>query len=133
MSKSNKQKQCTFYVDGMHCPSCELLIEKKLLKNDNIEYVDASLSDNRVHIEYTGEKPDIDELNEQVEDLGYQFVTHKIKRDNSPVISFSGGQMKVNPTKLSYYTKIVLVVISLLIAFYFFEKLQVGQYVSVDS
>jgi copper chaperone CopZ len=29
---SNKIKDCTLYVDGMHCASCEVLIEKKLLK-----------------------------------------------------------------------------------------------------
>jgi sulfite exporter TauE/SafE/copper chaperone CopZ len=131
--KKSKQNQCTFYVEGMHCPSCELLIEKKLLKNDNIEYADASLSNNKVQVEYTGEKPDLKKLNKQVEDLGYQFVTHKVKKDEAPTISFKGGELRVNQQKFSYYFKILLVVASLLVAFYFFEKLQVGQFVSVDA
>ena len=46
----NLESSCTLYIDGMHCPSCEVLIEKKLLKQDNIESVDASQSKASVDI-----------------------------------------------------------------------------------
>lgn len=43
--KPNDQsnKQC-YYVQGMHCPSCELLIEKEIKKHVGIDKVDVSLS-----------------------------------------------------------------------------------------
>ncbi|NIT04254.1 hypothetical protein GTO10_05030, partial [Candidatus Saccharibacteria bacterium] len=50
MTKTDKRinkeniKEATYYVKGMHCASCELIIEKELLKNEDIESVEASNS-----------------------------------------------------------------------------------------
>ena len=41
----------------MHCASCEILIEKKLLEFENIKSVNASTGKGEVVIEYEGEKP----------------------------------------------------------------------------
>lgn len=45
----------TYYVKGMHCASCEVLIEKKLLKIPGIKAVDASTANGRAVIEFEGE------------------------------------------------------------------------------
>ena len=52
----------SYFVKGMHCASCEILIEKKLLKIPGIKSVEAS-SNGGVTIEYEGEKPSIENLN----------------------------------------------------------------------
>ena len=56
-------KKYLYKVKGMHCASCEVLIEKKLLELDGIEFVDASLSDESVLIGYTKTRLSVDTLN----------------------------------------------------------------------
>lgn len=74
-----KSKTCTYYVQGMHCQACELLIEKKLEKLPNISNVDASLTDKTVtfHVE-RGKKHSIDQYNEVLEELGYSLSDEPI-------------------------------------------------------
>ncbi len=59
---ASRQKQ-TYFVKGMHCAACEILIEKKLLEIPGITSVDASTANSQAVIEYSGEKPTIDTLN----------------------------------------------------------------------
>ena len=53
----NKNKEAVFYVKGMHCASCELNIERKLLELENVKSVEASLNKGEVVVEYEREKP----------------------------------------------------------------------------
>lgn len=67
-----------YYVNGMHCPSCELLIEKTLIDKSNVEKVDASLNNKVVNINYKDDNSfDINELNNIFADLGYEFSENK--------------------------------------------------------
>ena len=43
--------QSTYYIHGMHCASCEILIEKKIIKELTVNMVDANLSKNVVIVE----------------------------------------------------------------------------------
>ena len=49
--------QKTYAVTGMHCPSCEAIIEKRLLKLDRIVKAEASMSRGTVTISCEGEPP----------------------------------------------------------------------------
>jgi uncharacterized protein len=49
--------QKTYAVTGMHCPSCEAIIEKRLLKLDGIVTAEASISKGTVTISCEGEPP----------------------------------------------------------------------------
>lgn len=130
----NKVKECTFYVDGMHCASCEVLIEKKLLKQEGIESVDASLKGKRLKINYVGDAmPDTASLNKEFKELGYKFSKNKFKRKDTPAFKFQNGSLVVNPDKIKNIVRTATVLISLIVAFFVFENLQLGQYVSVDS
>lgn len=130
----SKNTHCTLYVEGMHCPSCELLIEKKLLKKENVKAVDASLGSGKVEIELEdSDKLNINELNEEFEKYNYKFSTKKVKGYSKPFISFQGGQMQINPKKSKSFFTSVLVFFGLIVAFFAFESLKLGQYVSVDS
>src|SRR3989339_1997289 len=71
-------KECVYYIRGMHCPSCEILIEKKLLEFENIKSVEASTSRGEVTIEYDGEKPSLDKLNDTFKKAGYVFFDQSL-------------------------------------------------------
>lgn len=136
MSKRRKKSKSkrTIYVDGMHCASCEVLIEKKLLKQEGIQSVDASLKGNKVELSYQGDKnPDINDLNKEFKSYGYTFSNNKFEKDETAVVSIQDGSLIINSEKLKLYFKMFVITLSFLIAFYLFEKLQLGQYVSVDS
>jgi len=62
-----------FYIKGMHCASCEILIEKELLKLSNVKSVEASMAKGEVLIEYEGEKPSAVALNKIFKKQGYVF------------------------------------------------------------
>ena len=57
-----------YHVSGMHCPACELLVEKKIEKLEIIKNVNAVLSDKKVYLE-TGAEISSDELLAQVNEL----------------------------------------------------------------
>lgn len=66
-------KEKTYFVKGMHCAACEVLIEKKLLEIPGVKAVDASTAARRAVIEYEGEKPGIDSLNNIFRKDNYTF------------------------------------------------------------
>ena len=70
---SKKIEEHTYYVKGMHCASCEILIEKKLLELGNIKSVEASTVKGKTLIEYDGEKPTLGRLNGVFKKEGYIF------------------------------------------------------------
>jgi len=57
----------------MHCASCEILIEKKLLELGNIKSVEASTAKGEVLIEYEGGRPTLERLNEIFKKEDYIF------------------------------------------------------------
>lgn len=66
-------KEQNFFVKGMHCASCEILIEKRLLEQERIKSVEAKADKGEVLIEYTGEKTDTNQINKIFKDQGYVF------------------------------------------------------------
>lgn len=71
--KNKNIKKCAYRVAGMHCASCELLIEKRLLKESGVKVVDASKLSEEVRIEYDGEKPDLKKINKMFKKNNYEF------------------------------------------------------------
>jgi len=66
-------KEHTYFVSGMHCSSCELLIEKELLKLKDIKSVDASTGKGEVTIEYEDKFPSPEALTELFKKSNYRF------------------------------------------------------------
>jgi len=88
--KTNKNiKEFTYYVEGMHCASCEVLIERKLLEIKKIKSVEASTSRQQVLIEYEGERPTLGELNEIFVKEGYVFYDQPEKKNGKKSRVFS--------------------------------------------
>ncbi|NTV98401.1 MAG: heavy-metal-associated domain-containing protein, partial [Chlorobiaceae bacterium] len=57
----------------MHCPSCKLIIERKLIQLPGITSVRASVAEKNVTIGYEGSKPSTDQLNDVLQGNGYVF------------------------------------------------------------
>ncbi len=73
------QREYTYFVRGMHCASCEILIEKKLLSLEGIKSVEASADKGSVLVVYDGKKPDINALNEIFKRENYLFFDRPLK------------------------------------------------------
>jgi sulfite exporter TauE/SafE/copper chaperone CopZ len=133
MDKDKKLKNCTLYVDGMHCASCEILIEKKLLKENGIEAVDATLKDGVVNIAYVGKTPDVEKLNDTLETYGYSLSEEKIARIDAPLLRINkNGDIAFNTEKLrSAYSTFIIVAI-VVIAYLVIENLGLARF-SVDA
>jgi len=127
--------QKTFYVDGMHCPSCELLIEKKLLKYSQVEAADASLKNGCVNIQL---KPDthldLSEINKEFTEHGYTFGKNPFPNKKRSMLMVDGnGNMTINWRRVGGALKVLFIVIILLAAFFAVERMQLGRLVSINE
>ena len=66
-------KEHIYKVQGMHCASCEILIEKKLLDIPNIKSVDASTANGEVIVKYEGDRPNPERLSKIFKEENYTF------------------------------------------------------------
>ena len=89
-------KEYTYFVNGMHCASCEIIIEKKLLEFKEIKSVDAKTEKGEVLIEYVGEKPSLNQLNKCFREEKYIF-------SDKPILFSKKGFMR------SVLTAIILI------------------------
>lgn len=80
MPEKNLCSEKQYFVEGMHCASCELLIENKLLEKENIKSVEVSQKDKSVLIEFTGDAPNPNKLNKLFKKDGYTFYDSKDER-----------------------------------------------------
>jgi sulfite exporter TauE/SafE/copper chaperone CopZ len=74
-------KEQVYFVEGMHCASCEILIEKKLLELPQIKSADANLGRGEVIIRFEDAAPPNETLNKIFKKEGYVFSD---KRENTP-------------------------------------------------
>ncbi len=69
-----------YHISGMHCPACELVVEKKIGKLKIIKNVNAVLGDKKIYIEteeVVSAEELIDEVNMLIKPDGYEIsITH---------------------------------------------------------
>lgn len=135
LSTQDNIKECTLYAQGMHCASCEVLIEKKLLKHEKVESVDASQANGKVTVFYRGAAPVLEEVNTEFAELGYTFSEKKAKqRQQAPLIGFgTHGELRINPGRLHRLLRILGGAVLLLFVFILFERSGLSSQVSVSS
>jgi sulfite exporter TauE/SafE/copper chaperone CopZ/plastocyanin len=109
-------EEFVYYVKGMHCASCELLIEKELLKMENIKSVEASTNKGSVRIIYQGERPKIQRLNSIFKSQGYTFFEKPIKLE-----------------KTNYFTNVILPAILVIFLFFVLKNSPLAGLVNVTS
>lgn len=61
-------------VEGMTCAHCKSAVEGALGKLSGVEKAEVDLSANEVSVEYEEDKVSVEEMNEAIEDQGYDVV-----------------------------------------------------------
>lgn len=116
-NRLSKIKEAKFSVEGMHCPSCELLIEKRLLEEQGVKAVEATAGRNEIIIEYLGKMPSAKVLNKIFEKDGYVF-SQKLEKEEK---------------KSRDFLTIFLVAVFLILGFLALGKLGYSSFVRIDS
>lgn len=108
-----------YYVKGMHCASCEILIEKELLNLENIKSVESNAGKGEVLVEFIGEKPEIEKLNSLFKKDDYLFSDKKLEEKND--FNRAG------------FLKIFVVSFLLIGGFLYLNKLGLSDWINVNS
>lgn len=70
-------------IYGMHCSSCEVVLEKEIKEISGIKWCRASHKKNEIEIGYQGEFPE-KEINEKIRNCGYHTEKNEGKHKNKP-------------------------------------------------
>lgn len=119
MAKEHKYK-----VKGMHCASCEIIIEKKLLEIPNIKSVDASTSNGEVLVEYEGDKPNPEKLSKIFKEENYTFSDLNEKQEEKK----QDNSNKANSTLVAFNIAIFVI-----IGFLLLDKMGIANFMSLSS
>lgn len=114
-------KRQTYYIKGMHCASCELIIEKKLLAFPGVEFADASLARGEVVFAYRENRPKVNELTKDFVSSGYLFSEQPFNKQPD-----KGQEVKVE-------SSVLLPALTIIIAFILLERLGLSSLVNVNS
>lgn len=73
-----KLKEMDLPIEGMHCASCVLSLNKTFEKVEGVESVDADLASNKLHLTVNPKKLPFDEIETLVKNLGFELHTDEI-------------------------------------------------------
>lgn len=138
MSKNNKGKipPIRYFVQGMHCASCEMIIEKKIGKEKGVSSVEVDLNKGQVLIN-TKSHTHISEsyLNYLFKDDGYTFSVKPLSKNNKLELDQSECEVTCTteesteePNYMPYAIAIILVM-----GFYLLQKSGFTSLISVNS
>jgi sulfite exporter TauE/SafE/copper chaperone CopZ len=115
----------TYHVSGMHCPACEIVVEKKLIELDGVRSVEASVPKGTVLIEHEGRAPAVSRLNELFKDEGYAFSL------SAP----AGGSLAgaTGSSRAASFSKVAIAVIVSLVLIVLLQKAGLTKLVTVNS
>lgn len=126
--------QKTYYISGMHCASCELLIEKRLLREQNVKTADASMSNKTLHISHEESAPRIKDMNTWFKEDGYTFSEEPRKEQKTPLIYVVEGKgLQVDKKTLKKKMRTLVKVFTVFFVLYLIEKAGAARYVSVND
>lgn len=63
----------TFNVEGMHCNSCGMLIEMRLIEEVGVKSAKIDFPSKKLEIEFDNQKIKLDNLKNIIKELGYQL------------------------------------------------------------
>ncbi|MBI5126977.1 sulfite exporter TauE/SafE family protein [Candidatus Roizmanbacteria bacterium] len=72
-----KLKKATLYINGMHCPSCDVLMNDKFREEANVIDVKPDFQHQKVEVFYTGHL-DRTVLNNKIKQFGYEIVEGEV-------------------------------------------------------
>ena len=121
-------KEHIYKVEGMHCASCEIIIEKKLLEVQNVKSVDASTAKGEVVIEYEGNRPNPERLSRIFSEENYKFYDRSSSANSHELADTGASGKKANPTLVAFNIAIFII-----IAFLFLQKMGIADFLSINS
>jgi len=122
-------KQHIYKVEGTHCASCEILIEKKLLEEaKNIKSVDVSSAKGRVVIAYEGDRPNPSRLSKMFAEEKYRFSDFVAPEITAEQGTRTNKEKGVNSTLIAFNIAIFVI-----IGFLVLQKIGIADFLSVGS
>lgn len=73
-----KLKEMDLPIEGMHCASCVLSLNKTFEKVEGVESVNADLASNKLHLTVNPKKLPFDEIETLVKNLGFELHTDEV-------------------------------------------------------
>lgn len=89
-----EHKKTTLYIDGMHCPSCDILVRDQFGRAKNVKNVCANYKNHTAEIEYEGDL-NIAELNKSINSFGYHIAKKPLTQDSYGKKLFEAGAIAV--------------------------------------
>ena len=98
-----KKRFVQVQIEGMHCRSCEITIERKFRELPGVDKVDVNADKGLAHIVYFGEAPKVESLQEAVSESGYRVLgfLNNSSRSNKPKRGLSGDI--ISSERLSFW------------------------------
>lgn len=88
----SKLKKTTLFIEGMHCPSCDVLVEDEFGTCPSVTSVKANYHTQTVEVTHRGTLP-VDQLNKKIGQFGYSIYksSDKFKRESIGKRVFDAG------------------------------------------
>jgi len=122
-------KEHIYKVEGMHCASCEILIEKKLLEIQNVKAVEASTGNGQVVVEYEGDRPNPERLSKIFKEENYSFSDFDAPKSRPQSRTEEAYTGKKSSATLVAFN----IAIFIIIAFLVLDKMGVANFLSLSS
>lgn len=110
---NSQLKKFELKIHGMHCASCEIIIERKLKKVAGIEKIDINHANGKARL-LCSQEPDIRALNELVKSDGYHISLWNERNNN--ISSFNSHQNTI----IDYFQ--IAAIFFLIVSIYYFLK-----------
>ncbi|MEI6222706.1 MAG: heavy metal translocating P-type ATPase [bacterium] len=85
-NKQTQQQIVTLPVQGMHCASCAMTVEKALKRVDGVESIEVNYGTEKAKIAFDSSKVKLEALNEKIGQFGYTFLM-PTEQVSSPSVS----------------------------------------------
>ncbi len=115
---AKKQKKLEVEIKGMHCNSCEVLLERKFKKINGVTNVDVNYSRGSAILEYNKNKPDINQIREIVKTAGYSLSSEDDGEDIP---------------KINRFIEITGILVIVLLTFYLLTILKIFKGIGVND
>jgi len=128
-------KERVYFVKGMHCTSCEIILEKDILSIPGVKAVEASTNKGKVVIEYDKEYPTEEGLNSIFKKQGYSFSEQKVnaKKGLSFVKKNKDGNIVIDKKQLKSFSITFGIALVFIIGFVFLNESGLSALISVNA